>query len=156
VQSEVESFHIDRSDGIADPSFLGWYVEGTWVLTGEARKFNTGTAAFDAPGVDHPFTLGGGGWGAWELALRYSDMNLNFHPGAPGTAPRPDAIRGGDQQVVSFGVNWYLNPVFRVMVDIDHVHIDRLSPNAAAYSTPVGAQIGQDFTAVAVRTQAAF
>ena len=42
------------------------------------------------------------------------------------------------------------------MLDVDHVHIDRLSPNAAAYATPVGAQIGQSFTAVAVRTQAAF
>jgi phosphate-selective porin OprO/OprP len=83
-------------------------------------------------------------------------MNLNFREGAPGTAPVAGAIRGGDQQVVSFGVNWYLNPVFRVMLDIDHVHIDRLSPNASAYSTPIGARIGQDFTAVAVRTQAAF
>ena len=156
LQSEVESFHVGRSDGLTDPTFFGWYVEGTWVVTGEARKYNAGTAAFDAPAVAHPFNPDGSGWGALELALRYSDMNLNFHAGAPASAPRADAIRGGDQQVVSFGVNWYLNPVFRVMFDVDQVHIDRLSPNAAAYATPVGAQIGQSFTAVAVRTQAAF
>ena len=42
------------------------------------------------------------------------------------------------------------------MLDVDQVHIDRLSPNAANFSTPTGAEIGQNFTAVAVRTQAAF
>ena len=37
-----------------------------------------------------------------------------------------------------------------------HVEIDRLSPNAVNFQTPVGAQIGQSFNAIAVRTQAAF
>ena len=39
-----------RADaGLSSPSFRGYYVSGTWVLTGEARKYNTQTAAFDAP-----------------------------------------------------------------------------------------------------------
>jgi hypothetical protein len=42
------------------------------------------------------------------------------------------------------------------MFDVDHVEIDRLSPNATLYQTPTGAQIGQSYTAIAVRTQAAF
>jgi phosphate-selective porin len=73
-----------------------------------------------------------------------------------GTAPLKDAIRGGDSQIWSFGLNWYPNQVFRVMFDVDHVRIDRLSPNATLYQTPTGAQIGQDYTVFAVRTQAAF
>jgi hypothetical protein len=42
------------------------------------------------------------------------------------------------------------------MLDVDRVTIDRLSPSATNFSTPAGAQIGQSYTAVAVRTQAAF
>lgn len=156
VQGEYESLHVGRSDGVASPTFSGWYVEGSWLLTGERRAYNPSTAAFDGPAVAHPFSLKDHAWGAFELALRYSDANLNFDAGAPGTAPNADAIRGGDQRLWSAGLNWYFNPVFRVMLDIDRVTIDRLSPNAAAYSTPTGAQVGQSFTAVAVRTQAAF
>jgi phosphate-selective porin OprO/OprP len=155
LQSEYETLNVDRSDGITSPHFHAWYVEGTWILTGEARKYNSGTAAFDGPAVAHPFDLHGN-WGAFELAARYSDTDLNYHEGALGTAPSTSAIRGGDQQIVTVGLNWYFNPVFRVMLDVYHVHIDRLSPSAATYLTPVGAQIGQNFNAVAVRTQAAF
>lgn len=156
LQAEYDRFHVDRADGIASPNFSGWYVEGSWFLTGESRPYTASTAAFDGPVAIHPFSLKDGGWGAWELAVRYSDTDLNYHAGAEHTAPVADAVRGGDQQVWSVGLNWYLNPVVRLMFDVDHVHIDRLSPNAAAYSTPTGAQIGQDFTALAVRTQAAF
>jgi phosphate-selective porin OprO/OprP len=165
LQAEYESFNVERSDaGVSTPHFYGWYVEGTWILTGEARKFNAGTAAFDAPPVDHPFKLHGGGWGAWELGLRYSEMNLNYRAGDAGTALATttvggsitDGIRGGDQKIWTVGLNWYLNPIFRLMFDYEHVTIDRLSPNAAAYSTPVGAQIGQTYDVIAIRSQAAF
>jgi phosphate-selective porin OprO and OprP len=156
LQSEVESIHVDRSDNVASPTFGGWYVEGGWMLTGERRAYNASTAAFDGPTIAHPFSLRDHGWGAWELAARYSDADLNSDAGAQGTAPLKDSIRGGDSQIWSFGLNWYPNQVFRVMFDVDHVQIERLSPNATLYQTPTGAQIGQDYTVIAVRTQAAF
>ena len=156
LQGEYERLHVSRSDGVPSPSFSGWYVEGSWLLTGEHRVYNASTASFDGPVVAHPFSLKDGGWGAFELALRYSDADLNYHAGVAGLAPAADAIRGGDQQVWAGSVNWYFNPVFRVMFEVERVKIERLSPSATAYSTPVGAQIGQSFTAVAVRTQAAF
>lgn len=157
LQSEYEYFNINRNDpGLSSPHFSGFYVSGTWVLTGEARKYNTATAAFDAPPVAHPFSLKDGGWGAWELGLRYADLDLNYHAGAAGTAPATDAIRGGDQQILTAGLNWYLNPVVRFVFDFQHVKIDRLSPNAATYVTPTGAQIGQTYNAVALRSQVAF
>ncbi|HUO12330.1 MAG TPA: porin, partial [Caulobacteraceae bacterium] len=156
IESEYESIHVARSDGIASPTFSGWYVEGSWILTGEQRLYNASTAAFDGPAVAHPFSLSGGTWGALELAARYSDTDLNFDPGTAGHAPPADGIRGGDQRIWSVGLNWYPNAVFHVMLDVDRVTIDRLSPNATTFSTPAGAQIGQSYTAVAVRTQAAF
>jgi len=156
AQSEIESIHVSRSDGQPSPTFGGWYVEGGWMLTGEPRLYNASTAAFDGPAVAHPFSLKDHGPGAWELAMRYSEADLNFNAGPLGAAPMADAIRGGDSQIWSFGLNWYPNQVFRVMFDIDRVRIDRLSPNAALFQTPTGAQIGQSYTAIAVRTQAAF
>ena len=156
AQSEIESVHVSRADGQASPTFGGWYVEGGWMLTGESRAYNASSAAFDGPAVAHPFSLNDHGFGAWELALRYSEADLNFHAGPLGAAPAADAIRGGDSQIWSVGLNWYPNQVFRVMLDIDRVRIDRLSPNATVFQTPTGAQIGQSYTAIAVRTQAAF
>jgi phosphate-selective porin OprO/OprP len=156
AEAEYERVFVDRSDGVASPSFDGWYVEGSWLLTGESRAYNASSAAFDGPAVAHPFSLRDGGWGAWELAVRYSDADLNFHPGAVGSAPAADSIRGGDQRIFSVGLNWYPNQVFHFMVDFDHVRIDRLSPDAVNFNTPVGAQIGQTYDVVAVRSQAAF
>jgi phosphate-selective porin OprO/OprP len=156
IQSEIESIHVTRSDGPASPTFGGWYVEGGWMLTGEQRAYNASSAAFDGPTVAHPFSLKDHGWGAWELAARYSDADLNFDAGAPGAAPTTNTIRGGESKIWSFGLNWYPNQVFRVMFDVDRVNIGRLSPNAALFQTPTGAQIGQDYTVLAVRTQAAF
>ncbi|HTX49299.1 MAG TPA: porin [Caulobacteraceae bacterium] len=156
VEGEYESIHVDRSDGQASPTFSGWYVEGSWMLTGESRLYNASTGAFDGPAIAHPFSPSGGTWGALELAARYSDADLNFDAGVPGAAPPPAGVRGGDQRIWSVGLNWYPNAVIHVMFDVDRVSIDRLSPSATTFSTPVGAQIGQSFTAVAVRTQAAF
>jgi phosphate-selective porin OprO/OprP len=156
AEAEYETIHVDRADGVASPTFTGWYIEGSWLLTGESRLYNASSAAFDGPAVRHPFSRKDGGWGAWELAARYSDADLNFNPGAPGSAPVADAIRGGNQKIWSVGLNWYPNQAFHFMLDFDHVQVDRLSPNAAVYSTPVGAQIGQSYNVVALRSQAAF
>ena len=109
IEGEAETVHVDRSDGVASPTFGGWYVEGSWLITGESRVYNASSAAFDGPAVAHPFSLKDHGWGAWELALRYSDANLDFHPGPAGQAPPADGIRGGDQQIFSAGLNWYFN-----------------------------------------------
>lgn len=162
LQSEYQRLGVQRSDGLADPRFDAFYVTGSWMLTGEARSYNSQTAAFDAPPVARPFSLQNGGLGAWELAVRYSDANLNFRPGAAGAAQTGASIRGGEEQTLTAGVNWYWNSFARIMFDYQHTRIDRLSPatTPASASTiwfaPIGAQIGQSFNVWSVRTQLAF
>jgi phosphate-selective porin OprO/OprP len=159
VQSEYERLGVQRRNaaaGVSDPRFHGFYVEGSYVLTGEARRYNTSTFAFDAPPVDHPFSLTDGTWGAWELALRYSDADLNYREGALGTAPAADAVRGGDQRIWAGSLNWYANAVVRFMLQYQDVRVDRLSPSATSFQTPVGAQIGQHYHTLALRSQLAF
>jgi len=88
--------------------------------------------------------------------VRYSDTDLNYQAGALGTAPTLLAIRGGDEQNISVGLNWFPNPVVKFMLDYEHVRIIRLSPSAALYQTPTGAPIGQAYDAIAMRSQFAF
>ncbi len=156
AQGEFERIAIQRSDISSTPTFTGGYVEAGVFLTDDARRYNAATAAFDGPSVNHSLHPSSGSWGAWELVARYSDINLNYHAGALGTAPVADAIRGGDQKIWTAGLNWYLNPAMRLMLDYEHVQIDRLSPSASAFSTPAGAQIGQTYNAVALRSQVGF
>ena len=157
IQAEYERISVERrASALSNPKFSGWYIEGSWVLTGERRRYNTGTFAFDAPPVDHPFDPLHGTFGAVELAARYSVTDLNYHEGRPGLATPLDGIRGGEQRIVAAGINWYLNPVIRFMFDYQHVEIDRLSPNAATFLTPVGAQIGQKYNVLSLRSQLAF
>ncbi|MGZ3314214.1 MAG: OprO/OprP family phosphate-selective porin [Caulobacteraceae bacterium] len=157
LASEYEHIEVARSDIASTPQFNGYYVEGTWFLTGETKAYNQGNAAFDGPTtINHVFNPKAGGLGAVELAVRWSDMNLNHHAGSAGAAPAADAIRGGEQSIFTAGLNWYPSPIIRFMLDYQHVRIDRLSPSASAYATPAGAQIGQSYDSVALRSQIAF
>jgi phosphate-selective porin OprO/OprP len=151
---EGEYFHWDitrrqsAATHLGDPTFSGWYVQGVWVLTGESRPYNPAEARFDAPKMAYNFNPAAGTWGAWEIAARYSDTDLNWHDGSSGTAKTAEGIRGGEQKIYAVGVNWYLNPDIRFMLDYSHVDVSRL--NAA------GAQIGQSFNTVALRSQLTF
>jgi phosphate-selective porin OprO/OprP len=157
LQGEYEYFGIDRGpSALADPHFSGFYVEGTWVITGQRRRYNTGNFAFDGPAVKRSFNPLAGNWGAWELAARYSSTDLNYDAGAQGSAPAADAVRGGSQHIATAALNWYLNPIMRIMFQYQHVAIDRLSPNAATFLTPVGAFVGQSYDDIAARFQFAF
>ena len=157
LEGEYDQVGLERrASTLSDPTFPGWYVEGSWILTGEQRRYNTGNYAFDGPPVKHNFNPLHGGLGAFEIALRYSDEDLNYHQGAAGTAGPADAVRGGEQKIFTAGLNWYLNPVVRFMFDYQRVDVDRLSPNATTFMTPIGAQIGQTYNAYAMRSQLAF
>ena len=147
-----------------DPRFGGYYVEASWFPTGERRRYATTNAAFQAPKPLLPFD-GLGGWGAWELALRYSHTDLNDLAGVPGTAAADDSVRGGEQSIFGAGVNWYLNSNVKLMFNYLRVEVDRLNPASPfdaqpfgppPLTPPTGVQIGQDFSIFAVRGRYGF
>jgi phosphate-selective porin OprO/OprP len=159
LQGEYEHFTIERLNpaaGVGDPDFHGWYIEGGYMLTGERRRFDPGVFAWTNAPVDHPFSPANHTWGGFELAGRYAIIDLNYHAGAAGTAPAPDAVRGGEQEIVTAGLNWYPNTFFKFMLEYQDVHIRRLSPNAATFLTPTGAEIGQHYNTLVLRSQFAF
>jgi len=91
LSSEYLQYEVDRNTTCgtgcvvaANPTFHGWYVQGSWILTGETKTYqpnatNNEMATFNNPRVITPFSLDGHTWGAWELAARYSDLDLNWH-----------------------------------------------------------------------------
>jgi phosphate-selective porin OprO and OprP len=166
VQGEHFWFDVTRRppSTLEDPSFTGWYLQGSWIVTGESRRYNAVTGSFQNPRPKSPFMKEGGA-GAWELAARYSRMNLNFEQGLEGVAAPPDAVRGGDQNILTLGVNWYPNANFRVMMNYIMIDVDRLNPagpgnltpfGPAPSTPPTGVEIGQDLDVLAIRTQYSF
>jgi phosphate-selective porin OprO/OprP len=160
VYVQAEYFDIDverRNSALPDPEFSGWYVQGSWILTGESRRYSTATAGFDGPRPTKPFNLREGTWGAWELALRYSTLDLNFLQNA---LPAAGSIRGGQQDIISAGVNWYVNNGVTLQAAYRRVSVDRTSPGGTAFvagsTPPIGTQVGQDLEIFSFRTQYAF
>ncbi len=160
-------------------NFNGWYVQGTWILTGEAKTYNPATGAFTPPKPAHPFALDGSGWGAFELAGRFSELDLNdrtLDPAAvvtgwAGTAKTYDffnTVRGGDQKIWTAGFNWYPNNFVRFALNYEYIQVSRLqsgaSPNAATGLTVTTAGVpviptvsaSQNIQAIALRTQIQF
>jgi phosphate-selective porin OprO/OprP len=156
AMSEVYWIEVDRPGVILDPAFGGWYVEGAWTLTQERRRWNPVRGGFGGVRPLHPFDPARDQWGAFELAVRYSVLDLNFNESVLG-APIPlDGVRGGEQKIITMGVNWYPNSVIRFLLDTLFVDVDRLNPGVFTTIPAEGAQIGQDYWAIALRSQMAF
>jgi phosphate-selective porin OprO/OprP len=102
---------------IDHPTFHGWDIGGSWIITGETRTYTPNglaetQAGFGAPVPSRPFSLYGGSWGAWEVAARYSDTDLNWmgsRLAVTNTAGTSNlaGVLGGEQRVIDLGLNWY-------------------------------------------------
>jgi phosphate-selective porin OprO/OprP len=154
-------------------TFSAWYVQATWFLTGESRTYNPATGAFAPPKPADPFHLTKGGWGAWELAARYSDLNLNSHAldtasaitnwttAGAQTYTFYNTARGGDQKIITAGLNWYPNNAVRFALDYQWIDVSRLqTPGTVTVTgtTPVLPALngGQKLQTIAFRAQFGF
>jgi phosphate-selective porin OprO/OprP len=118
LQAEYMSMDISRDGGLPDLRFSGYYLFGSWILTGESRRYNFDRGVFTNPRVGA--LAGRGGIGAWELAARFSQVDLSDRVGGPGAVP------GGEQSNMTLGVNWYPNDNLRFMLNwIRVLDVDR-------------------------------
>ena len=82
ISGVLGSFHTQgeytgssvRRVGEETLSFGGWYVQAGYFLTGENRAYDRKTGKYKRV-VPHSI-VGEGGFGAWEVAARYSEMDL--------------------------------------------------------------------------------
>lgn len=141
-----------RASALENPDFDAWYIEASWILTGEAKRYDAGRAAFRSPQPAEPFAFGDTpGLGAWEIAAKYSVANLNFDE---TLLPAAGGVRGGEQDVWGLALNWYPNNALRLQLNYQNVAVDRVSPGGAGFPA-AGTDIGQDFDTIALRLQVA-
>lgn len=95
-------------DGAPDLDFNSWHIYSTWSFTGESRAsvYRMSSGEFKRLKPATEFDPYNGTWGAWEAALRYARIDLN------------DAdIIGGEEDVLTTGLNWYMNNNVRLMIE---------------------------------------
>lgn len=97
---------LSTRDG-SDPTLDGWYVTGSWVVTGEHRPY-------DRKAGYARRVLPQGRWGAVELIARYGKVDLD-----DGT------VRGGTMDGWWTGVNWWANNRTKASIGYGTIDLDR-------------------------------
>ena len=136
VQGEYGQDKVEIPVGLggAAPTYDGWYVDGSWFLTGESRPYDDGV--FGRVRVKNPVFGGSGGWGAWQIAGRYDPLDLSDQAGSI-----PGCVECGQQTTWLVGVNWYLNDYTRLMLNVNQSTIEG------------GVNDGAEITGVGMRAQ---
>jgi phosphate-selective porin OprO/OprP len=88
-----------------------WQVAASYVLTGENATYRGVTPRGDFS----PFRAGG--WGAWELAARVGEVELDHKAYALGFANPATSARTDFEW--AFGFNWYLNHNVKFVLNYD-------------------------------------
>ena len=158
---EYARFNVERepltSGGVLlfngdHPEFDGWYVEGSWVITGEPKTYavsatNNEVGGFGAPKVASPFSFSGDSWGAWELTARYSDTDLNWNKDRIASGFTQAGIAGGEERILMVGLNWYLNNNIKLQVNDGITHVSKIA------SPGSNVQVGQNLNILGARLQ---
>lgn len=115
VQGEYLQAQVDRYHHKPDFTSSGYYVFTTWTLTGEARYYSDGNVADRRyNGRDLQAIRPTHAWGAVELALRYSELDLN-----------DGAIVGGKEHDWTLGANWYIGEHLKLQANYVWAYSDR-------------------------------
>ena len=111
VIAEYSDNHVD-APSVGNPNFTGYHLSGTWSLSGEMRPYKKSNGTFRGLPVSQ--NVNQGGWGAWELGLRFSSIDLT-----EGT------IEGGEMDIATFQVNWWATKSFAVSLNYRRTWTDR-------------------------------
>ncbi|MBU2739421.1 hypothetical protein HJG40_11635 [Acidithiobacillus sp. ATCC 19703] len=106
-------------------SFNGYYVQASYILTGQSRNFKPKIGEFH-----YLKDIGPGG--AWEVALRYDRLNMN---------DAKAGIYGGRGSNITAGINWYANEHVRLMLDYSHAHLGDIPTSAPAGASYVNSPL---------------
>ena len=137
AQGEYFDYSVERQAGFANAHFTGGYGQASYVLTGEKRKYNPVTGSYGGIVPANPAHWQSGNYGAWEIAARYSQTNLNDF-----------LVRGGEMKNTTVGLNWYVNSNMRFMFNWVHGQVDK--------TTAANLDIGAKYDVYSMRTQVAF
>ena len=119
--------------------FSGYYAEAMLFLTGESRTWNQKTAVFNRVQPLRPLRLkpsdcDGYGFGAWELAARYTYIDLSNK-----------AVQAGRLDAVTLGLNWYLNANAKLQFNYDYTQRGDTNNAAQGHIHAFGTRMAVDF-----------
>ncbi len=106
VQGEYGLSTVRLHDG-PRPTFHAFYVFGSYALTGERRQYSETRGVIGRLSPRREFRDGAGGMGAFEVAYRFSRIDLNNAE-----------ITGGTLNDSSFAVNWYPTRAIRLAINV--------------------------------------
>lgn len=116
VEGEYMYTHVGR-DTNPSADFDGWYLSFAWMLTGEQRDYSPANdAVFAGVSPRRPFDLKRGDWGAWEVMLRYQEIDLNSAN-----------VQGGEMKAVTGGLSWHPNEQWQVIANVTYMSMDEHS-----------------------------
>lgn len=140
VQGEYYDYSVQRMNGLSDRHFTGAYGQASYVLTGESRKYSAGSGSYGGIKPKNPVEFSTGGLGAWEIAARYTFVDLNDNSFG--------GVRGGKLTNTTVGLNWYATQNVRFMFNWIHGKVEK--------ANVANADIGAHYDVFAMRTQFAF
>lgn len=124
-------------------NFSGFYVQSAFLLTGENHPWNYREGEFTQVKAENKS-------GAWEVAARYSYINLNdFEQG----------VRGGQKGQYTVGLNYYASNNVKFMLNFSYVDHDMYSDGAgdyANYVSPTLTPTGLDYSMITWRCEVDF
>lgn len=110
---------VHRKNNLDDIHFSGWFAQTSWSITGEQRTYKGDKGLFDgikpAKGIDQ------GGIGAWDMAVRLSEIDLTDGDLVLRNKLMLPEINGGKQRDLTLALNTYLNQYVRVSFNYVHV-----------------------------------
>jgi phosphate-selective porin OprO/OprP len=112
-QSEYTLAKVDTTFDHTE-TFDGYYAQLEYFLTDDHRPYRHDIATFDRVTPKNPFKWGkDGGWGAWQVALRYAAIDLS-----------DGGVIGGEQNSITAGINWFLNTNTRLSINYVHNNVE--------------------------------
>ena len=130
MQSREERLNQgNRNEDLSDLVTTGWYVSGTWFITGEDKDDN----------INPRKPLFQGGVGAIELGVRFDELGFRSASteGTAFTNPRADYQVPNSDRTWTFGVSWMPIRWVRVLTNAVHETFEDVSrapiPGTASY-----------------------
>ena len=118
LQAEYITAKVARINDQKEANFGGGYAFISWIITGEQRPWELDSGEFGQVIPKSNKT------GAWELAARYSYLNLTDEDAA---------IYGGKANNYTFGLNWYANPNLKFQLNCTMVDNSKNADSDADY-----------------------
>jgi phosphate-selective porin OprO and OprP len=165
MQGEYAQLEADGTDFFLDggiitdvpvpvnPTYVGWYVDASWYLTGESRNYEADEGIFGRTKVKHPvFNSYNGvrGWGAWQIAGRYDVIDLSDQGEAMGTSYACSEC--GSQETWLIGLNWLLTDYTAIKLNVTQSKITG-GNNGFPAGSGFNKNDGADITGVGMRAQ---